>query len=216
MEPVPDHPGTAGFPSGAGRRVIVVAQVILVGGVLALWLGVDSLRESRNLWMLFLYCLPSEFLVATVPHEPVILFFARFYDPIVVAAVSLAGTVLTEFINYSIIRTFADTRSFRRISGGPRVRRIVELFGRAPFPALLVAALTPVPFYPFRFLAVMSRYPVGLYLLAVLVGRGPRFYLIAFLGELVQIPNIWLVAIFVVLIAAIYLPPLVRRIRSSR
>jgi ribonucleoside-triphosphate reductase len=58
-----------------------------------------------------------------------------------------------------------------------------------PFLALWIAGFTPVPFYPFRFLVVLARYPLWKYALAVATSRAPRFYLLALAGKLMKIPG---------------------------
>jgi uncharacterized membrane protein YdjX (TVP38/TMEM64 family) len=58
-----------------------------------------------------------------------------------------------------------------------------------PFLALWTAAFTPIIFYPFRFLVVLGKYPAWKFVLAVALGRGPRFFLLALLGKMVKVPN---------------------------
>jgi ribonucleoside-triphosphate reductase len=73
------------------------------------------------------------------------------------------------------------------------------LFNKAPFVALLVAGFTPVPFYPFRFLVVLARYPLPKYVLAIFLSRTPRFYLLALLGHIFKIPDYLFPVIFIAL-----------------
>jgi uncharacterized membrane protein YdjX (TVP38/TMEM64 family) len=48
-------------------------------------------------------------------------------------------------------------------------------------PALLIAgsALAPVPFYPVKILAIAADYPLRRFIVALVVGRLPRFYFLA-------------------------------------
>jgi membrane protein YqaA with SNARE-associated domain len=165
--------------------------------------------------VLFFYSFPSEFLIAIVPHEPVLLYFGKFYQPLTVALVAIIGTVMTEAINYSVFKLVIDSNLFKKIHQGKMVIKIVELFKKAPFVALLVAGLTPVPFYPFRFLVVLTRYPLVKYLLAVFLSRTPRFFILALAGYMINIPDYLLIAIFIVLISAANIP-LLRRFLKDR
>jgi membrane protein YqaA with SNARE-associated domain len=183
-----------------GRTIAFALQVSLVLALLLVWLSSGAVRASKSLWVLFLYSLPSEFLIAVVPHEPVIVYFGKFYPPVVVALVSVAGTLLAEALNYSVFGYVVDTRTFRRIRYRGFVERIVALFRRAPFAALCVAGFTPIPFYPFRLLVVLARYPIVKYLLALLLSRTPRFYILAYLGSAIGIPDYLLLALFAVLV----------------
>lgn len=152
--------------------------------------------------MLFFYSFPSEFLIAIVPHEPVLIYFGKFYSPFTVAVVAIIGTLLTEVLNYSGLKYITDTNLFQKIRHKKAVNKIVKLFQKAPFFAIWVAAITPVPFYPFRFLVVLARYPITKYILAVFLSRTPRFYILAFVGHAIKIPDYLLIALFVVLIVS--------------
>lgn len=188
------------------RAALVVVESLLVVGLLAVWLTSKAVRHSKNLWVLFFYCFPSQFVLAAVPHEPVILFFGKFHPAWTVALTATAGTLATELINYTIFKSLAELKTFQRICQGRIMGRLVGLFRKAPFPTLWIAGLTPVPFYPFRFLVAAARYPMALYALAVVLSRFPRFYLLAFLGRTFKIPNGLIGGLFLVLLVAALVP----------
>lgn len=188
------------------KTMIFVVEIAFVAGLLVWWLTTSSLRESKNLWILFLYCFPAEFLIATVPHEPVLLYFGKFYSPLTVALISVIGTTLTEVMNYTVFKYVADLKVFRKMLESKAVQKTVNIFKKAPFIALWVAGFTPIPFYPFRFLVVIARYPIWKYLLAVMTSRGPRMYLLALAARVIQFPDYALAVLMAVLIAAANLP----------
>ncbi|MGA2532780.1 MAG: VTT domain-containing protein [Candidatus Aminicenantales bacterium] len=188
------------------RAFIIIVEVIFVLALLAIWVTSAAVRHSKSLWVLFFYCFPSQFVLAAVPHEPVILYFGKFYPAWTTALVATAGTLITEIINYSIFKYLADLRTFQRISAGRLVVRLVAVFRKAPFPTLWVAGLTPVPFYPFRFLVVLARYPLPLYALAVLLSRFPRFYILALIGNKFRLPDWLIIGLFLVLLALAVIP----------
>jgi membrane protein YqaA with SNARE-associated domain len=134
------------------RWLAFVFEISLVAGLFVWWFSSDSVHQSRNLWVLFFYSFPSEFIIATVPHEPVLLYFARFHPPWTVALVAISGTVLTEALNYTAFKFVADLQLFRKMLANKAVNKTVVLFNKFPFAALWIAGFTPVPFYPFRFL----------------------------------------------------------------
>ncbi len=182
------------------RTAIFVAEIIFVLGLFIWWFSSPKAQLSRSLLILFLYCFPAEFIIAAVPHEPVLLYFAKFYSPFLIALVSAAGTVLAEALNYTAFNYVVDLKSFKKIREGRAVRKTVALFNRAPFLALLIAGATPVPFYPFRFLVVFGHYPLRKYLLAVFLSRTPRFFLLALFGEFLKIPDSLIAVLFIFLI----------------
>ena len=197
------------------KTLIFALQIIVIAALLVVWLSSESIQKSKNLWVLFIYSFPSQFLIPIVPHEPVLLYFGKFYSPLTVALVDIAGTLLTEALNYSVFKYVIDTNFFQKLRHRKTVNKVVELFNRAPFVALFVAGLTPVPFYPFRFLVVMAHYPIWKYLLAVFLSRTPRFYVLALIGRAIKIPDYLIIAIFIILIASANIP-LLRKFFKKR
>jgi membrane protein YqaA with SNARE-associated domain len=201
-----------------GRTLVFVLELALVTGLLVWWLSSDARGTVNGLLVLFLYCFPSEFLVALVPHEPVLIYFGHVYPALTVAAVSLLGTLVTEALNYHSFQYVADARALRRALTSRWVTRAVSLFRRRPFLALIIGALTPIPFYPFRFVVVLARYPLWRYLAAVALARGPRFYLLALTGAVLRVPVAWLGTLFLVLLllpATSLLAPWLARLRAG-
>ena len=192
------------------RTLVVALEITFVGALLLVWLLSDAARESKSLWILFLYSFPSEFLVAPVPHEPIFFYFGKFYPAWLVAGIAVTSTVMTEALNYSVFGYFTDLESFNRVHASRITRRVVDLFHKAPFVAVVVAGLLPIPFYPMRFIVVLARYPLGRYLLAVLVSRAPRFYVLSLLGSAFELPTWLLVVLFSVLILAANVPLVLR------
>jgi membrane protein YqaA with SNARE-associated domain len=190
------------------RTIIVSVECGLVLALLVLWLASDTIRASKSLWILFGYSFPSQFLIAIVPHEPVYFFYSKFYAPIVVTLVATAGTVIAEYFNYSIFGYFAEFRPVQRAKQWGVVQKILRIFGKAPFAAIWIAGLSPIPFYPFRFMVVLSEYPLRKYLLAVFLSRMPRFFLLALVGGAVKLPNTAVIMFFVAMMIIIYVPVL--------
>jgi len=197
------------------KILFFILQVCFVVVLLILWFSCELFQKSKSLWVLFFYSFPSEFLIAIVPHEPILLYFGKFYTPLTIAFVAVAGTVLTEILNYSVFKFITDLKLFEKIKHKKAVNKIITLFYKAPFLALWIAGFTPVPFYPFRFLVVMARYPLPKYILAVFLSRTPRFFILGWFGHAVKIPDSMLIGLFVVLIISINVP-LIRTILKKR
>lgn len=198
------------------KSLAFVLQICFVLVLLIIWLVSESIRESKSLWVLFFYSFPAEFLIATVPHEPALLYFGKFYTPLTVAIVAGSSTLLTEALNYSVFKFITDLKIFKNIQQRKFVKKAITFFNRAPFFALWIAALTPIPFYPFRFLVVMANYPLIKYILALALSRIPRFFILALVGHAIQIPDYLLVALFILLIVSLNFPLLRKFIRRRR
>jgi len=198
------------------KILIFMLEISLIAVLLGLWFSSEAIQNSKNLWILFFYCFPSEFFIAIAPHEPVLLYFGKFYSPLTVALVSVAGTVLAEAINYSAIKFIADLRVARKARQSRIVNKVVDFFNKAPFTALFVAGFTPIPFYPFRFLVVLANYPLIKYLLAVFVSRTPRFFLISLVTYVIKIPDYLLVILFIILLLILNIPLLINFFKNRQ
>ncbi|MEW6456649.1 MAG: VTT domain-containing protein [Acidobacteriota bacterium] len=186
------------------RTLIFALEISLIIILLIWWLSSEEIKKSRDLLVFFFYSFPAEFLIALVPHEPVIIYFGKFYSSLTVALVGIAGTSLAEILNYSIFKFVAeDLKPFKKITSRNKVIiKIIDMFYKAPFLALFIAGITPIPFYPFRFLVVLARYPLAKYIMAIILSRTPRFYILAFFGYAIKIPDFLLIVLFVFLIIA--------------
>ena len=193
-------------PVQKAKTAVFLSEIGLILILLAIWFTSDSIHNSTSLVVLFFYSFPSEFLVGLVPHEPVLLYFGEFYSPLTVTLIAVSSTVLAEALNYSVFKYVADSKLFKKFTDRKIVRVMVGLFNKSPFLAIWIAGFTPIPFYPFRFLVVISRYPVMRYLLAVFLSRAPRFYILAYIGETFKIPGSVLLALFIILIVAFNIP----------
>jgi len=182
------------------KASLFALQISFVLALLIVWATSKGLQESKSLWVLFFYSFPSEFLIATVPHEPVLLYFGKFYNPLTVALVAIPSTLITEILNYSTFKYITDLKIFTKLRGKKALQKMVQFFNKAPFLTLWVVGITPIPFYPLRFLVVLAKYPLPWYILAVFLSRFPRFIILAYVGYKIKFPDYILFAIFVILI----------------
>ena len=202
-------------PVPKAKTAVFLSEIGLILILLVIWFASDSVQKSRSLIVLFFYSFPSEFLVGLVPHEPVLLYFGEFYSPLTVALIAVSSTVLAEALNYSVFNYVADTKLLKKFTDRKIVRLMIKLFNKSPFLALWIAGFTPIPFYPFRFLVVIGRYPVMYYLLAVFLSRAPRFYILAYIGEMFKFPGSVLIALFIIIIAALNIPVIVNLFKKK-
>lgn len=195
----------------AKKTIIFITQILFMVTLLIIWLSNESIRETKNLWILFFYNIPSQFLISILPQEPIVLYYSKYYSPLTIALVSIAGTIIVESINYSTFKFISELKPIEKFRNNKFLNKIIDLFNYKPFLAIFIAGLTPVPFYPFRFLAVWTHYAVYKYLLAVFLSRTPRFFILAIIGYSLKLPNYLLILIFLVFIILPYLPLFKRR-----
>ena len=188
------------------RKIIFIVELVFVAALFVIYFSSKSLQSSRHLWVLFLYSIPGNFLIDVIPYDPAVIFFARFHAPLIIAFVGVAGILVSEAINYTCFEYIVDGKFFEKILKHRFIIKLTQLFNKAPFWTMLIVAFTPIPIYPFRFLVVMARFPLLKYLIALLIGRLPRLYLIALFGHFVVLPGWAYLLIFIVLSIFMYIP----------
>jgi len=207
----PDDPATV-----RKRIALISAQLAVVLSLLLVWILSEEVRNSTSLVVLFFYSFPSEFLVGLVPHEPILVYYGEYHPAWIVALVAVVSTVMAEGLNYSFFSLFYGVPALRVALDGKTVRKLADLFKRMPFIAIIVAGATPVPFFPIRFLVVITGYSVWKYMAGVFISRGPRFYLLALLGEWFEIPTSLILGIFAVMLLAVNIPALRKVLADSK
>lgn len=139
--------------------------------------------------MLLGYAFASNVAISVVPHEPAVIAAGTELGIWLTAAVATVGTLAAGVADY---RLFA-ARLAARVEGAEGLTaRLLRHFAAAPFVVLVAASLTPLPFWPFKALALASRYPLARYLVALGVGRFARYLLLAWFGAALAVPA-WLV-----------------------
>src|ERR1700730_16562635 len=109
---------------------------------------------------------------------------ARHREPwIYYAAMATIGAVLGGYITYALARKGGQETIERKLSKR-RARKVQERFERWGFWAIAVPALLPppFPFVPFLIAAGAMQYSRKKFLGALLVGRGVRYSIAAYLG----------------------------------
>lgn len=176
---------------------VLTLAVVLVAAAGILW----AFPLKRGLVWLGLYTIPSHMFVSPFAHEPVLLYYAKSFRAWECAVASTIGCLIAGIWDYWLFVPLIHHPSVRtRYVNTGLYRHSVRLFRRSPFLALVVVGLTPIPFYPVKFLSIADGYPVKRYLAALVVGRAPRYYALAYLGYVLKLPNWSLVALALILL----------------
>ncbi len=164
-----------------------IALVLLVpGSAVLVWFAVMSLPANGPLSPV----IPAAF-------EPLIMEAAKYERALSVTAVGLAAYMFTEYLNWHLYAWALSRDRLASVAANRWVRWGIERFARAPFSTIIVFAFTPLPFWVARCLAILDRYPVGKFMTATALGRGPRILLYAWLGAVLQLPTVALAAVLV-------------------
>ncbi|MCC7031980.1 MAG: VTT domain-containing protein [Acidobacteria bacterium] len=183
--------GAAGT-HGRHRRLAaaVTLAALLAAGLLAI------LRPAwRPLLGYFLYAIPAHLLISVLANEPALLGAAKLFAPAAVALAGTAGCIVAIILDYALIGWLTNLRLVRtELDDSRGFHTVQRYFGKAPFALIVLSALLPVPFYPVKILAITRDYPLWRFVGALVLGRFPRFYLLALGGQRVQAPGSALVS----------------------
>ncbi len=192
----------------------IATSIAAALGIIA-YIVLNSFPQYNRLLVLFLYAIPAEFVIAILPHEPIIIYFGKSFSPFTVAWVSVMGTLFIEASNYMLVTLCFKIPKLDELRNHDIFQKVSKYFLKAPFISLVVAAFSPVPFYPFRIIAPTSGYPMKRYLSATFLGRAPRFYILAYFGHTVEIPNKVIGLLFVILLV-LSISQYVKRLRKRQ
>lgn len=174
----------------------------ILGLVLVLGVGALFLTGSRGAQLVgFFVYMSFACTVIPLPTPPYVVAMGSTFHPGWVALLGATGNVIAAFSEYFLITWLFSKGEIRaRVENNKIFRRLEHFFNKAAFICLVITGFTPIPFEPFRLAAIISRYSLVLYLLAVFIGRFPRYYLIAKIGHVFQIPAYLLVILVVVMV----------------
>ncbi len=202
---VPPPPSAAALAVEYARLPLHVyllgALMLAIGTITFILMFVQDHRDGYDL--LFLYSIPANTAISVFPHEPVLLYYGKFADLLMVAVVATAGTLVGAYLDH---RVFVPILNHRRLTHYKRnrfYRKAADYLMRYPFATLVVVGATPLPYWPLKILAFSIHYPLWRYLAANLVARFPRYWVVAWAGSVFRIPN-WALIGFVALVFGMY------------
>ncbi|MBT5713563.1 VTT domain-containing protein, partial [Candidatus Poribacteria bacterium] len=166
--------------------LVALALCALVGAYVV-WFHAP---EWRGLVKLCGYTVVSNVYISVLPHEPVLLFYGKTIGPFWTMVAATVGAFLSGVIDHETLTRVLNIGKVRKLYVDRKIYKVAaRWYGKRPFLTIVVAAVSPVPFYPVKFLALSNSYPQGRYLLALVCGRAPRYFLYSWLGEVLDVPN---------------------------
>ena len=162
-----------------------------------------------GLVFLFFYIIPSNSFIP-FPHEPAIIFYGKIFGPFLTTLTAIIPTIIACIIDYAVLTPVFFRTRLRRMKNTRIYHKTIHYYNKAPFITNFIAAISPVPFYPVRILSVSSAYPLWKYTSSVLLGRLPRYYILALFGTLLNIPD-WIILLFFISLISV---PIYRRLST--
>ena len=127
------------------------------------------------------WALASTVLMSPVPQEPVIFYGATLWPPLEVALAMTAASCVAAVIDFRLLAPLAGLP--RSPLSYLRGRWFAASFVAAPFLSLVAINLLPIPLSPFKLICIANGYPLARFELALLLGRFPRYFLLASFGR---------------------------------
>ena len=144
--------------------------------------------------ILFFYSIPANTAVSIFPHEPVIIYYGKYYNLFLIATVSSISTLFAAYLDHIVFTPLLNHNKFSGYKKNKVYKKSIRYFDKFPFWTIVVAGFSPIPFWPIKMLTFSRKYNLNKYLFAVLVGRFPRYFLLGAFGSVTLLPNwvIWL------------------------
>jgi membrane protein YqaA with SNARE-associated domain len=199
-------------------KVWVMGGIMLVLALVALVLMLQDFSTSSYLYLAF-YAIPANSAISVFPHEPVVIWYGSQGSILWTAVAASVGTLVAGFLDHSVFVPVMNLKGLTGYKEKAWYQKAAGLFMKYPFAVIVVTGFTPIPFFPFKFLSFSLHYPLWKYLSALLIGRFPRYLLLAWVGYVIHIPGWLLVAIFGGAILAYAIkagPEIVRYLKTSR
>lgn len=169
------------------RAFLLALAAYAVVGMLVLALVPDL----AGVFLLGAYCIPANSVVP-IPHEPAMLYFAKYYHPFWCALAGTVGSLIACFADYAMVGAALRHRALASTRNSPLFQWSTKWMRRYPFAITVLFSFLPLPISIVRILAPAVEYSVRRYMLAQIVGRFPRFYILAWIGYTVQLPT-WVI-----------------------
>jgi uncharacterized membrane protein YdjX (TVP38/TMEM64 family) len=149
-----------------------------------------------------------------VSTTPLLLFYARQFTPWQVAVTGAIASAAGSAVQLAVFRwMLAHERPWmhRFLPSRRKLEETLDRYPSASFLAIAVARATPLPDAPLKLVAAAVGYPLWRYLLAVLVGALPYYYVLAWIGREFRLPLWAIVAVAVVLVVGLLIDVARRR-----
>lgn len=181
------------------RRWDVVIRATGTAGLLGLPVVLMVPRSVPLVWLAVLGIPANSPLSPVVPaaFEPLIMEAAKHAAVLPVTLVALGTYLYMEYLNWHVYSWVLSRRPFARVREKGWVGWSLDRFARAPFATVVFFAVTPVPFWAVRSLAILTGYPLFRFMSATAVGRLPRLWFYAWLGAALRVPAVILLGVIV-------------------
>ena len=136
-----------------------------------------------------------------LPTQPPPIYLGQFYSPYLIAFLGALGAACSHFCEYHVIRFFLEKGKLKWLNENPKLEKIKAKVKDHLFWGLLISAATGiVPSDLVRLFSTLTKFNPFLASLAIFIGRFPRYFMWAYLGQQFKISFQTLALLFVILL----------------
>lgn len=179
------------FPGEVRSRTLIWVFAAAVPAILGVLLVGLFFGEWWHVAGYVWYLLPGTF----VPQEPSVIYAGTIYHPGFVVLIFCLATTTAAIVDYFTVKKVLAVRKFDSLKKTSFYQSSIRCFYWRPWWTIAVFAFSPLPFFPIRILALSSNYSAFRYVSANVVGRAPRYYLLAIGGAWLAIPLMYVLLI---------------------
>ena len=131
----------------------------------------ELLFESVNpLLFLTFYSIPSNMAISVFPHEPLVVYYGRLYDPSLIAAIVMIGTIIAGILDYYVFAPIMEHRVTKFIRNTTEYKKAQKWFNYQPFIAIVIGGFTgsffeiPPEIILIIFIVMISFYAISMWM----------------------------------------------------
>lgn len=182
----------------------------------SLWIRITFPGRALDLWLYFAY-MTVACTFFPLPTPQVAMDYGQRFNPILAAIVGGIGSCISVLVDYILVTVMFRYEKIARVKKTQTYINVEQLFKRAPFVVLVITAFTPIPLEPVKLLACATRYNRIKFVLAIFVGRTPRYFLLGILQrEFLSIPRIYLYSSIIIVVMIEVIRRLLKRRRLGK
>ena len=188
------------------KRILCLFIIIIISASAATIYTLQFAEHYAQWIGLFWVTLLSNSFIA-IPHEPLYIEMGKSESVISLLLVSIIPTITGCMLDYLFLKPVVHLKKLKSIRGKKSILTINKWFLKFPGGLIFLFAVSPLPFYFVRIISLMTHYPFWRYALYSLLGRMPRYCILALLGFSFRPPTWALVLLFILML---FLPVVIK------
>jgi len=182
------------------NKILVTAFLYITISIIIFIIGVIQHNELLQFFgLMFLACtfLP-------MPADTYIFYVSTMFSPLMIGFLGGLINAIAVLLEKKWLQLVIRYGVFKKISFFFAKSTFTKYTYKFMFPSLVISAFSFIPFEPFRLVAVVKDYPDKKYFIASFIGRGIRYFLLAFFGRAIFSKDLLYLTIFLSLGGFIY------------